>query len=107
MEDTEGDLCSYRSVRKVIEVNHHKGKEQLMAAYRNADWMSRELSNIIDPLVNDCKICQKFQRSVVRPRVSLPELTSFNEIVTLDLKEFGKKYIVWMIDTFTRFIQGY
>ena len=27
VEDEEGDLCSFRSVRKVHEVNHHKGKE--------------------------------------------------------------------------------
>ena len=36
MEDKEGDLCSFRAVRKVHEVNRHKGKEQLMAAYWNA-----------------------------------------------------------------------
>ena len=58
MEDKEGDLCSFRAVRKVHEVNQHKGKEQLMAAYRNAGWMSPELANIIDRVVNDCKVCQ-------------------------------------------------
>ena len=36
VEGEEGDLCSFRSVRKENEVNCHKGKEQLMAAYRNA-----------------------------------------------------------------------
>ena len=30
----------------------------------------------------------------------------FNEIVSLDLKQFGKKYVLWMVCTFTRFIQG-
>ena len=96
----------FRSVRKVHEVNHHKGKEQLMATYRNAGWMSPELSNIIDRVVNDCKVCQKFQRSVARPRVTLPKSTSFNEVVTLDLKEFGSKYVIWMIDSFSRFMVG-
>ena len=60
MEDKEGDLCSFRAVRKVHEVNQHKRKEQLMATYRNAGWMSPELANIIDHVVNDCKVCQKF-----------------------------------------------
>ena len=32
MEDKEGDLCSFRAVRKEHEVNQHKGKEQLMTA---------------------------------------------------------------------------
>ena len=36
----------------------------------------------------------------------LPKSRSFNEVVTLDLKEFGTKHILWMIDSFTRFIQG-
>ena len=32
MDDKEGDLCSFRTVRKVHEVNRHKGKEQLLSA---------------------------------------------------------------------------
>ena len=60
MEDQKDDLCSFKVVRKVHEVNLHKRKEQLMAAYRNAGWMNPELANIIDCVVNDCKVCQKF-----------------------------------------------
>ena len=48
----------------------------------------------------------KFGKSVARPRVTLPTSWAFNEVVTLDLKEFGAKYIIWMINSFTRFIQG-
>ena len=36
----------------------------------------------------------------------LPRATLFNEIVTLDLKQFGNKYVLWCIDAFTRFVQG-
>ena len=82
MEDKEVDLCSFRSVRKVHEVNRHKGKEQSKAAYRNAGWLSPELANIIDHVDNYCKVCQKFQRSMARPRVTLPNASSFNEVVT-------------------------
>merc|ERR1711895_183737 len=106
MEDKEGYLCSFRAVRKVHEVNRHKGKEQLLSLYRNAGWMSPGLANIIDCIVNDCKVCQKFQKSVARPRVTLPKASSFNEVVTLDLNEFGNKYVLWMIDSFSRFMVG-
>ena len=51
-------------------------------------------------------MCQRFSRSVATPRVTLPKATSFNEVVTLDLKEFGSKYVLWMIDLFSRFMQG-
>ena len=30
----------------------------------------------------------------------------FNEIMSLDLKQFGNRYMLWMVCTFTRFIQG-
>ena len=100
------NLCSFKAIRKVHEVNQHKGKEQLLSAYRNAGLMSPDLINMINCVVNDCRVCQKLQKSVVRPRVSLLKARSFNEIVTLDLKEFGNKYILWMIESFMRFIQG-
>ena len=30
----------------------------------------------------------------------------FNEIVSLDLTQFGNRHVLWMVSTFTRFIQG-
>ena len=64
LEDAKEDLCSFKAVRKVHEVHCHKRKEQLVAAYRNAGWMSPELANTINCIVNNCKVCQKFERSV-------------------------------------------
>ena len=104
MEDKKGELCSFKAVKRVYKVIRHKGKDQLMQAYRNAGWMSPEMMNIIERVVNDCKVCQKFQKSIARPRVTLPKTTSFNEVVTLDLKEFGTKYVLWMVDSFSRFM---
>ena len=61
---------------------------------------------LIKQVVRDCKICQKFGRSMVKPKVALPKASSFNEIVTLDLKQFGDKYVLWCIDAFAKFVQG-
>ena len=101
LEDKEQELCSFKAVCQVHEINRHKQKDQLIAVYRNTGWMSPELQNIIHRVVNDCKVCQKFSKSVARPRVALPKSRSFNEVVTLDLKEFGTKHILWIIDSFT------
>ena len=81
-------------MRKVHEVNRHKQKDQLIAAYRKAGWMSPELMNVIHRVVINCKVCQKFSKSVARLRATLPKATSFNEVGTLDLKEFGSKYVL-------------
>ena len=69
--------------------------------------MSPQLANIIKRMVlYDCKIYQKFQKCIARPKVTLPKSSSFNEVVTLDFKEFGSKYVLWMIDSFSRFMVG-
>lgn len=60
MNDKKGDLCSFKAVRKVHEVNRHKGKEQLMEVCQNAGWMGPEMAVIIDRVVNDFRVCQKF-----------------------------------------------
>ena len=72
LEDSEGDLCSPKSVKQVHEINRHKKKEQLIAAYRNAGWLSPQLVKTIDSVVKQCKVCQKFEKSVARPRVTCP-----------------------------------
>ena len=43
---------------------------------------------------------------MVKPKVALPKASSFNDIVTLDLQQFGDKYVLWCIDAFTKFVQG-
>ena len=87
-------------------VNNHKKKHQLASAYRNDGWINPDLMNIINHVINDCKFYQKFAKSVCRPRISHPKATSFNEVVMLDIKEFGSKYVLQIIDIFTRFMQG-
>ena len=84
----KGDLCSYKAMRKVHKVNNYK-KEELVSAYKNDRGISSDLVDVINRVINDCNVCQKFAKSVIRPRVTLPKTTSFNEVVTLDLKEFG------------------
>ena len=57
VEDAEDELCSFKAIKKVHEINRHKGRDQLISAYRNAGWMSLEVVNVIDRVVNDCQIC--------------------------------------------------
>ena len=47
LEDKVEELCSFKAVRRVHEVNRHKQKDQMIAAYHKAGWMSSELRNII------------------------------------------------------------
>ena len=57
-------------------------------------------------VVKDCRICSKFAKSVSRPKVRLPKPNLLNKVVTMDLKSFGLKCVLWIIDSFSRFVQG-
>ena len=46
LEDKKEELCSFKAVKKLHEVNRHKQKERLIADYRNTGWMSPELMKI-------------------------------------------------------------
>lgn len=100
------DLVSYKEVKKAHKVNNHKRKEQMIHTYNNAGLMRPEVVNRITRLVNDCKICPKFPKSVSRPRVTLPNSTDFSQVVMMDLKGTGNKFILWMICSFTKFMLG-
>ena len=69
-------------------MNNHKSSDRLIVAYQNAGWIS-----------------PKFGKLMARPKVTLSKAGFFDEIVTLDLKEFGFKYILWCKDRFMRFVQ--
>ena len=72
-DKNEENLVSYKEIKKIHKVNNHKRKEQMTYAYNNARMMSPRGVNIITRVVNDCKICQKFQKSVSWPKVTLPK----------------------------------
>merc|ERR1712115_17073 len=99
-------LNEYKKIKKVHEVNNHKSADQLIIHYKRVGLIGPETTKLIKQVVKDCKICQKFSRSLAKPKIALPIASSFNEIVTLDLKQFGDEYVLWCICAFTRFIQG-
>ena len=78
LEDSEGNLCSFMAVTKVHKINRHKRKKQIITAYHNAGWMSPGLVMVINCVVNDCRVCQKFEWLIAQPRVILTKSASFN-----------------------------
>merc|ERR1711873_183303 len=82
------DMNTFKAIKKVHEVTNHKSVEQLLKHYRRADLIGPETVKTIKRVVRDYKICQKFGKSMVKPKIALPNASSFNEVVTLDLKQF-------------------
>ena len=78
----------------------------MLHAYKEANVLTDEIRKTIKRVCETCKVCQRFKKSQSKPKVALPKVTDFNQVVTLDLKQFGDKYVLWAVDSFTRFIQG-
>ena len=64
-------LDTFKAIRKVHEVTNHKSADQLVIAYRNTELMGPGTVKTIKKVVRDCKICQKFGKSMVKPKSSI------------------------------------
>ena len=106
VNDNWNDISTYKGVKKVHKVHGNKSENNLLHAYKSADLLTTELKKTITRVVNDCKVCKKFKKTTPRPKSSLPKSSDFNQVVTLDLKKCQDKYILWIICSFTRYMQG-
>ena len=75
-------MNTFKAIRRVHEVTNHKSAEQLLKHYKRANLIGPNTVKLIKQVVKDCKICQKFGRSMVKPKIDLPNASSFNEVVT-------------------------
>ena len=55
LEDQEDDLTTYNTIRRVHEVNNHKGEHQLIDAHSKVGWMGPEVSDNIKRLLLNYK----------------------------------------------------
>ena len=61
---------------------------------------------MVEEVNSKCDVCVKFRRANLKPVVCFPRATEFNENVGLDLKVFGSKFMLHLIDHFTRYSRG-
>ena len=65
-------------------------------AYSSAGRLDDEIRENIKKVVKSCNICHKNGKCRSKPSVAIPNISDFNLIITLDLKKFGKKHVLWM-----------
>ena len=104
--DTKG--LSLKEVEKLHHYFGHVSVEKLEKLIKNADRLDDETKEHLREVKEKCTSCEKNKRSIPKPAVSLPRTQRFNQVVTLDLKEFKNsskpehKYILYIIDMHTR-----
>lgn len=80
----------------------HATIEKLTALMKDAGVWQEEFASDIAVLEN-CDRCKEYRRNKPRPVVALPAARFFNEKVSMDLKKWNNKWILHMIDMWSRF----
>ena len=71
--------------------------------------MTENTKKHLEETKKSCTACKLFNNRTPTPVVSIPRATRCNEIITLDLKEWGAgkyRYILYIIDMFSRLTAG-
>jgi hypothetical protein len=102
----DDEIGTFEKIKKIHNVTNHNGVRNLLHAFRNAGLLNDDVRQNIEDVVSTCKVCQKYGKSLGTLKVSLTKSMDFNQIVLMDLKQFGKQEVLWMICSFTRFCQG-
>lgn len=105
------DKMSTSEKMKVLEKLHkqfgHASAEKLQRLLINSGNKDTECIKLLQNIIKQCEVCQKYCRSKPKPAVGLPLASTYNETVAVDLHELEPG--VWylhIIDQFTRFSAG-
>ena len=61
-----------------------------------------ESRSILDEIRNSCDICKQYAKTPPRPSVAMPMANHFNEKVAMDLKSWNGRWILHLIDMWSR-----
>lgn len=105
------DKMSMSEKVKVLEKLHkqfgHASADKLQRLLNNSGNKDTECTSLLQNIINQCEVCQKYCKTKPKPAVGLPLASTYNETVAVDLHELEPG--VWylhIIDQFTRFSAG-
>ena len=94
-----------KKVLKIHKQMGHASKDQLLRLFENANFLNKDIRNLIKEVTVNCDICKRQKKAPARPVVSLPRAERWNQVVAMDLHEIvhGKLWYLHIIDQFTRY----
>ena len=88
----------YATLLKLHRQFAHPSKKKLVLLLRDAKVWDNEFNSALDEIYKQCNVCKVFSRTPSKSVVALPMAQQFNEIVCMDLKQRGSKWILYLID---------
>ena len=81
----------------------HQSKKRLQCLLQDAGKWEPAYQEVLDIIYDNCEICKKYKVTPARPAVALPMASRFNGKVCMDLKKWDSRWILHLIDMFSRF----
>ena len=81
----------------------HPTKKRLIALLQDAGVWNDEYEAILSNIADNCDLCKMYARTPSRPVVGMPMATKFNEKVAMDLKRWNDRWILHIIDMWSRY----
>ena len=93
----------YKALLKLHRQFTHPTQKKLITLLKDAGAWNEVCREDLDDIYRKCELCRVYKRTPDRPAVALPMANSFNDVVSMDLKKWGDKWILHLIDMFSRF----
>ena len=93
----------YRTILKLHRQFAHPPALKLKTLMQNAGVWKDEFTPDLEKIQDSCELCKVYKRTPPRPVVAMPMASRFNEKVSMDLKKWGNKWILHLIDMWSRF----
>ena len=98
-----------KEIKKLHHYWGHASVEKLKVLIKSSGRLTEEVKRLLINVGNECESCKVNSNRKPVPRVSIPKALKVNQIVSIDLKEYGEgdqKYILYAIDVFSRLTVG-
>ncbi|CAC5412668.1 unnamed protein product [Mytilus coruscus] len=81
----------------------HPPKKRLVALVKDAGIWKEEYNEDLSEIQSKCELYKMYAVTPPRPIVSMPMAKQFNEKVTIDLKQYKDRWILHLIDMWSRY----
>ena len=93
----------YKTLLKLHRQFAHPTKKRLIALLKDAGVWQEEYEDTMTQIEQECELCKVYAKTPSRPVVGLPMATKFNEKVAMDLKQWNSRWILHIIDMWSRY----
>ena len=94
-----------KNLKKIHHYLGHAKPEKLKKLIKDAGLWNEQVDYSLQKIGDECS-CKVIENRIPKPAVSIPKANKHNQMVSLDLKDWKSgeyKYILYLVDVFSRF----